>query len=123
MKTQLILGALVAGLGVGIGAFGAHGLREMLAQRGYADTFETAVRYQMYHALAILLLPALQGFVAQSHLRLVAILFLIGVVIFSGSLYVLTLSGVRWLGAVTPIGGLCFLAGWAWLGYGLWKGI
>ena len=105
------LGSASALVAVGAGAFGAHGLRTRLAPDLLA-VFETAARYQMYHALALLAVawaitrwpgawPARAGW-----------LFLIGTVLFSGSLYALALSGVRWLGAVTPLGGAAFLAGW-----------
>ena len=106
-----VVGALLGFVAVAAGAFGAHGLRGVLTPERF-ETFEVAVRYQMYHALAILaavLFDAPQA----------AWLFFAGVVIFSGSLYLLVLTDTRWLGAITPIGGLCFLAGWialAWFG-------
>ena len=99
-----IVGAVLGFIGVAAGAFGAHGLKGMLTPERF-ETFEVAVRYQMYHALAILL-AALLG-APQA-----AWCFLAGVVVFSGSLYLLVLTDTRWLGAITPIGGLCFLAGW-----------
>lgn len=109
----LQLAALLGALGVGIGAFGAHGLRKMLEASGRFETFETAVRYQFYHALALLavgilyhLRPELRG------LGTTAWLWLGGVLVFSGSLYVLCLTGITKLGAVTPIGGLLLIAGW-----------
>jgi uncharacterized membrane protein YgdD (TMEM256/DUF423 family) len=108
------LGSASALVAVGAGAFGAHGLRARLAPDLLA-VFETAARYQMYHALALLALawattrwpgpwPARAGW-----------LFLIGTLLFSGSLYALALSGARWLGAITPFGGAAFLAGWTCL--------
>ena len=108
------LGALSAMLGVGAGAFGAHALRARLTAEHLA-VFETAARYQMYHALALLAvawavtrwpgaLPVWAGW-----------LFVAGTVLFSGSLYILALSGIRWWGAVTPLGGVAFLAGWVCL--------
>jgi uncharacterized membrane protein YgdD (TMEM256/DUF423 family) len=109
----LQLAALLGALGVGIGAFGAHGLRSMLEASGRFDTFETAVRYQFYHALALLAIgilyhvrPELRG------LDTTAWLWLGGVMVFSGSLYVLCLTGFTKLGAITPIGGLLLIAGW-----------
>ena len=115
------LGSLSALLGVALGAFAAHGLKERLAPDLLA-IFEVGVRYQMYHAFALIAaawactrwpgpLPAVAGW-----------LFLAGTVLFSGSLYLLALSGVRWLGAVAPVGGLAFLAGWACLAWSAWKG-
>ena len=108
--------ALAGFLGVALGAFAAHGLKTTLAPEMLA-VFETGVRYQMYHAFAML--AAALGF-ARWQARGFAFagwLFAAGIVVFSGSLYLLALTGVRWLGAVTPIGGLCFLAGWALLAW------
>lgn len=118
MSARLIiqLAALLGALGVGIGAFGAHGLRPMLEASGRFDTFETAVRYQFYHTLALLgvgillqVRPELRGLGAVSWL------WLSGVVIFSGSLYTLCFTGITKLGAVAPIGGLLLIAGWLYL--------
>jgi uncharacterized membrane protein YgdD (TMEM256/DUF423 family) len=97
-------------LAVALGAFGAHGLRATLESRGMLDVWNKAVFYQFIHAVAILAL-ALYGTINRG----ACWLLLLGVVLFSGSLYLLALTSVRWLGAVTPLGGLCFLAGWAWL--------
>jgi uncharacterized membrane protein YgdD (TMEM256/DUF423 family) len=107
-------GAVSAFLAVAAGAFGAHGLRTRLAPDLVA-VFEVAVRYQMYHALALL---ACAWAVTRWPGSLVPVggwLFVLGTVVFCGSLYVLALGGIRWLGAVTPLGGLAFLAGWACL--------
>jgi uncharacterized membrane protein YgdD (TMEM256/DUF423 family) len=109
----LRIGALLGGLAVAAGAFGAHGLKDRLDARAL-ELFETAARYQMYHALALLAvglwlqsapIPRLAGQVAGWG-------FLVGTLVFSGSLYLLALSGQRWLGAITPIGGVAFLVGW-----------
>jgi uncharacterized membrane protein YgdD (TMEM256/DUF423 family) len=101
-------------MGVAIGAFGAHGLRAMLEASGRFDTFETAVRYQFYHALAMLAVGVLAA--ARPELRgplgTTAALWLGGVLVFSGSLYLLCFTGVTKLGAVAPIGGLLLIAGW-----------
>ena len=99
-----VVGAVLGFIGVAAGAFGAHGLKGALTPERL-ETFEVAVRYQLIHALAILLASALGAPQAAAW-------FLAGVVIFSGSLYLLVLTDTRWLGAITPIGGLCFLAGW-----------
>ncbi len=108
------LGATMSGLAVAAGAFGAHALKARL-EPGDLQVFETAARYQMYHGLALIG----AGWVADrwpGRLATVAAwCFLAGVVLFSGSLYALALSGVRALGAITPLGGICFLAGWACL--------
>ncbi|MBW3130954.1 DUF423 domain-containing protein [Hymenobacter profundi] len=115
MTARLILqlAALLGALGVSIGAFGAHGLRTMLEATGRFDTFETAVRYQFYHTLSLLAVGIL--LYVRPELRLLgttAGLWLGGILIFSGSLYVLCFTGIKWLGAVTPLGGLLFIAGW-----------
>ena len=112
-RTLLALGAAFALTGVGLGAFGAHGLKNSLDPDALL-TFETGVRYQMYHGLGLLLLAALAPRLGESGPALWAgWLFAAGVLLFSGSLYVLALTGVRAFGAITPLGGLCFLAGWA----------
>jgi uncharacterized membrane protein YgdD (TMEM256/DUF423 family) len=116
MSTRLILqlAALLGGLAVAIGAFGAHGLRPMLEASGRFDTFETAVRYQFYHTLALLVVGVLA--VARPELRgpvgTTAALWLGGMLLFSGSLYLLCFTGITKLGAVAPIGGLLLIGGW-----------
>lgn len=111
----VVIGAIVAGLAVAFGAFGAHSLKETLTEH-YLEIFETGVRYQMYHGLGILLVALLSDRLPSARLALwSARLLLIGVIVFSGSLYILALSGTDWLGAITPIGGVAFLAGWACL--------
>ena len=112
----LFLGALSAMIAVALGAFGAHALRDTVTPIRLV-TFETGVRYQMYHALALLLVATLS---AKSPQRLTAAagwLFLAGTLFFSGSLYALALTGTRTWGAVAPIGGACFLAGWGCLAW------
>lgn len=110
-------GALFAALGVLAGAFGAHLLEDVLtAER--LDTFEVAVRYQMYHALALV---GLGLFSERMVSRKSGYLFIAGILIFSGSLYVLILTDTPWLGAITPIGGVAFIAGWAVLLYESFK--
>lgn len=114
MKTFVILGATLMFLGVGVGAFGAHSLADFLSRTGRTETFETAVRYQMYHALGLLAVAWLTTQYPQSALiGWAGWLLFAGVLIFSGSLYLLIFTGMRWLGAITPIGGVAFLAGWA----------
>lgn len=110
----LMIGALSAGLGVAAGAFGAHALRARLEPR-LLDVFETAVRYQMYHALALLAVAWVASRVPGSMSTAAGWLFVAGTVIFSGSLYAMVFTGVRALGAITPIGGVCFIAGWVCL--------
>lgn len=115
-----VLGGVFAFLGVAIGAFGAHGLEGRLQPRDLA-TFETGARYQMYHALALLLLAVRRPGLPQSFVRVAGWAFTLGIVLFSGSLYLLVLSGVRGLGAVTPFGGVSFLVGWAALAWAFFR--
>jgi uncharacterized membrane protein YgdD (TMEM256/DUF423 family) len=109
------LGALSGFLAVAAGAFGAHALRARLDPALLA-VFETGARYQMYHALAVLLVAALDAHRPAAMTRAAGWCFLGGTVVFCGSLYALALTGIRILGAITPVGGLLFLAGWATLG-------
>jgi uncharacterized membrane protein YgdD (TMEM256/DUF423 family) len=114
-RTFLLIGSILGFLGVAFGAFGAHALRTRLSPE-MLSVFETGVRYQMYHAFAILIVAAAIGHLGSARLLVLAgWAFSIGVVLFSGSLYVLALTGVGILGAVTPFGGLSFLLGWACL--------
>ena len=110
------LGALSALLAVAAGAFGAHALRERLAPDMLA-VFETGARYQMYHALGLLAVAWAVARWPGSAAGLAGWLFLAGTLLFSGSLYLLTLTGQRWLGAITPLGGLAFILGWAALAW------
>jgi uncharacterized membrane protein YgdD (TMEM256/DUF423 family) len=114
-RTFLLIGSVLGFLAVAFGAFGAHALRARLSPDMLA-VFETGVRYQMYHAFAVLIVAAAIGHMGPARLLAVAgWSFFAGVVLFSGSLYVLALTGVGILGAVTPFGGLLFLIGWACL--------
>lgn len=121
MRTFLLLGALFALLGVALGAFGAHALRERVSPADL-EVFETGVRYQMYHALGLMAVAWAAARWPGGATTAAGWLFVAGIVVFSGSLYALVLSGVRWLGAVTPLGGLSFLAGWAALAWAAWRG-
>jgi len=115
----LILGSINGFLAVALGAFAAHGLRNTLSPE-LLNTFQTGVQYHMYHALALLGVGLLALYYpAQSTVRLSGWLFVLGIVLFSGSLYVLALSGIRWLGAITPLGGVAFLAGWTLLAWSM----
>lgn len=109
------LGAILAFLAVALGAFGAHGLKNVLSPERLA-TFETAVRYQMYHALALLIIAALPPQAQKA-----APLLFAGVLVFSTSLYLLVATNLSWLGAVAPIGGFLMLSGWAMLFFRLFK--
>ena len=120
-KPYLVIGALLAGLAVVLGAFGAHGLKSVLSAQ-QLGTFEIGVRYQMYHALALMLLPVLSPYVSPKWVNRAAFCFVTGTVLFSGSLYALAISGIKWFGPITPLGGLFFIAGWALIMIGLLKG-
>lgn len=112
----LAIASVLAGLSVAAGAFASHALKERLSDRAL-EIFETAARYQMYHALALLGVALLLSRAELVPITLPAAgyAFLAGVVIFSGSLYALSFTGIKWLGAITPLGGLAFLIGWACL--------
>lgn len=115
------LGALLGGLGVALGAFGAHALRGRIAE-SLLETYETGVKYHFYHALALLVVALLIGRWPHSNLPVVAgWLFVAGVIIFSGSLYLLAFTSIRWLGAITPIGGVALIAGWICLALAAWR--
>ena len=113
-------GALSACVAVAAGAFGAHALKATLAP-GALTTFETAVRYQLFHALALVVVAGLLERPRHPAVRRAAWTFLLGTIVFSGSLYALALGGPRWWGAVTPLGGAGFIAGWLLLAWGAWR--
>jgi uncharacterized membrane protein YgdD (TMEM256/DUF423 family) len=120
-QLSLILGALGGLLSVAFGAFGAHALRDRLDDYS-RGVFETAVQYQFYHSLALLAVALLLlQYPGSGLLKSSAVLFVLGILVFSGSLYLLSFSGMRWLGAVTPLGGLAFIAGWTCLIAAAWK--
>lgn len=116
-----VLGSFSGFLGVGFGAFAAHALRGRL-DPGLQVTFEIGVRYQMYHALGLLAAGWAHARWPGGFVTAGGWLFVCGTVLFSGSLYVLSLSGARWLGMITPFGGLALLAGWLCLASGAWRG-
>src|SRR5262249_31466270 len=120
-RTFLALGALSGALAVAAGAFGAHGLRGKLSPDQMA-VFETAARYPMYHALALIAVAAIATRLPGRGADLAGWLFVAGTVLFSGSLYLLALGGPRWLGAVTPLGGVCFIVGWVALAWSAVRG-
>ena len=120
MKVFLLAGALLGGLGVAAGSFGAHGLKHLLDTTGRADNRETAVRYCLYHSLAMLVIAVATalpqaGPTTHGLLKAAGWCLLVGTVIFSGCLAALALSGVKILGAIVPIGGVLLLVGWALL--------
>ncbi|MEH6357979.1 MAG: DUF423 domain-containing protein [Pseudomonadales bacterium] len=120
-KVFIVSGALAGLLAVLLGAFAAHGLREYL-DIALLSTFKTGVQYQMYHALALVLIGVLaHQYPGQRLLRWSGILFVTGILLFSGSLYMLALTQISWFGPITPVGGLAFMAGWLALAYAATK--
>jgi uncharacterized membrane protein YgdD (TMEM256/DUF423 family) len=130
----ICVGAIMGALSVGLGAMAAHGLDDILLKnyagkthtilettvpsaQKYLGDFKTAAEYQMYHALALIFVGVLAGRTPSRTLTFAGWSFLIGILLFSGSLYVLVLTGTRWLGAITPIGGLAFMLGWGALAF------
>lgn len=120
-RSWLVLGALLGGLGVIIGALGAHGLKDKLVELGREADYETAVRYQMYHAIALVAVGLLGAQGRTVSLQVAGWCFLLGVLIFSGLLYALIFTGQRWLGAIVPIGGTLMIVGWFSLAFAGWK--
>jgi uncharacterized membrane protein YgdD (TMEM256/DUF423 family) len=114
MKILLSLAACSAMISVVLGAFAAHGLKSKLSET-LLNTFQTGVQYQMYHSLALILLAILYRQVPQSLLFYSAGFMFAGIILFSGSLYMLALTQLKWFGPITPIGGVCFIVGWALL--------
>ncbi|HEY9637359.1 MAG TPA: DUF423 domain-containing protein [Coleofasciculaceae cyanobacterium] len=124
----LAIAAILGGLSVATGAFASHALKERLTERAL-EIFEVGTRYQMYHALALLIVALLCNISSQSlpynapppTLVAAGIAFIAGVVIFSGSLYALSLTNIKWLGAITPLGGAAFIVGWSCLAVAAWS--
>ena len=114
------IGALFAFAGVAAGAFGAHGLKSRI-NTDMLTVFEVAVRYQMYHAFALIAAAWVQAKRPSALATSGGWFFVAGILLFSGSLYLISLSGLRWLGAITPIGGAAFLVGWVCLALAVWR--
>jgi uncharacterized membrane protein YgdD (TMEM256/DUF423 family) len=110
-KTILMTASILLALAVAIGAFGAHGLKAHLSE-AMLQTWKTGVEYHFYHALGLLLMGVLSVSMPSNILNWSAIFLFAGIVLFSGSLYVLAITGIKWLGAITPLGGLSFIVGW-----------
>jgi uncharacterized membrane protein YgdD (TMEM256/DUF423 family) len=121
MKILLSLAACSAMMSVVLGAFAAHGLKSKLSET-LLITFQTGVQYQMYHSLALILLAILYRQMPQSFLFYSAGFMFAGIILFSGSLYMLALTQIKWFGPITPIGGVCFIVGWALLAAAALKG-
>lgn len=121
MKLWLVTGAVCMALAVVLGAFGAHALKNRLPA-DLLTVYHTGVEYHFYHALGLLLVGVIAGFYPQAGgVQWAGALLLAGIVVFSGSLYALSLSGVRVLGAITPLGGVAFIAGWVTLAVSVWR--
>ena len=116
LKIGLVAGTFFAGLSIILGAFGAHALKDQLSEYSIS-IYEKAVLYQMFHALGILILTLIGQTVQNIDVSLSIWFFVLGIVFFSGSLYVLAVTNMKWLGMITPIGGTFFIAGWAILLY------
>ncbi|MGL5075699.1 MAG: DUF423 domain-containing protein [Waterburya sp.] len=117
----LAIAGVLGGLSVVFGAFATHALKDRLSERAL-EIWETGTKYQMYHALALVLVALLLSRLATQSFPLImaGYAFIIGVFLFSGSLYALSLSGIKWLGAITPLGGLAFILGWICLVVAAW---
>ena len=118
VKIWFFLAALFGFLSVALGAFGAHSLKNILDEYG-KSVYGKAVLYQMFHSMALFAVGVLQHLFKGISFSPAGFGFLIGILLFSGSLYVLAITGIKWLGAITPIGGIAFLFGWAWLIFGI----
>jgi len=119
-KRFFVLGCVFGFLGVAGGAFAAHALRDHLPAN-LLNVFETGIRYQMYHAFALLAAAwALEKYRSR-HFEWAGWAFVAGVALFSGSLYIMAVTGIRWIGIITPFGGVAFLGGWAFMAAGFWK--
>jgi uncharacterized membrane protein YgdD (TMEM256/DUF423 family) len=114
--TRTRIAAAMGFLAVALGAFGAHGLKPVLEQNGTASVWETAVFYHFIHTVMLLVVAGRKPLVAGAWWS-----FLVGIAIFSGSLYLLAVTNLKWLGAITPLGGASFLIGWAWLAWSAGK--
>jgi uncharacterized membrane protein YgdD (TMEM256/DUF423 family) len=121
-RIVLLFGTLFAGLGVALGAFGAHALKPILLANNRLEVYDTAVRYQVYHALALLIAGVLMAqFQEITHLRRAASCWVGGILLFSGSLYTLSFTSITAFAFLTPVGGFLFLAGWGFLLAGILK--
>lgn len=119
-KPILMTASVLLALAVAIGAFGAHGLKAHLSQE-MLQAYRTGVEYHFYHALGLLLIGVLSVLYPSNLLNWSAFLLTLGIILFSGSLYLMAITGIKWLGAITPIGGLSFIAGWVFLFLSVWK--
>ena len=121
VKFWLISAAISGFLSVALGAFGAHSLKNILDEYG-KSIYEKAVHYQMFHTMALFAVGVMQHFDKETSFSIAGWGFFIGILLFSGSLYLLAITGIKWLGAITPFGGVAFLLGWFWMVWTLIKG-
>lgn len=121
MKVFVMLGAINMALGVILGAFGAHGLEKLISPE-MLDVFQTGVQYQIYHALGLLMVAVLLiPYPDAGGLRTGGWIMFAGIILFSGSLYLLALTGIKFFGPITPIGGVCFIVAWIWIFWAMLK--
>jgi len=120
VRVWLVLAAVLGFLSVALGAFGAHSLKNLLDEYG-KSIWEKAVLYQMFHTMALFAVGLCQLFFRNVSFSMAGMFFGVGILLFSGSLYLLAITGIKWLGAVTPFGGIAFLLGWVWLGIQITK--
>lgn len=121
-RSILLIGACLGGLGVALGAFGAHALKPILLATNHLETYELAVRYQFYHAFALLFIGLLMSDNPPNpKLRSAALFMTLGTAFFCGSLYALAFESAKSVAFLTPIGGVFFILGWIWLGLGIWR--
>lgn len=120
-KSQLITASILCLLAVALGAFGAHGLKEVLNHNGYMDTFKTGIQYHIFHSIGIFIVGILNQMNLLKRSTPIFILFLTGIILFSGSLYLLAILKLTFLGIITPFGGVAFILGWSILAFDIWK--
>ena len=122
-KIILLIASVSGAVSVMLGAFGAHAFKATLEASGRLETYETAVKYQFYHTIALLLIGVLMTRLESRSLDYAAIAMIVGIIIFSGSLYILCMTGIKWLGAITPIGGVGMIVGWVLLFLAVYRGL
>jgi len=121
MKYWIITGSVLMSFAILIGAFGAHSLKDKITTE-YLTIFETGVKYHIYHALGIIIVSLCGLQFPSVSLHFSCILFIVGIILFSGSLYILSITEIKWFGAITPIGGISFILGWMLAAYKLYQG-
>ena len=120
MRGWIITGAVMAGIAILLGAFGAHGLKNKITA-DYLIVFDTGVKYHFYHSLGLMIIGILAFHFPTEPLHIPCIFIVSGIILFSGSLYVLSITGLKWVGAITPLGGLSFIIGWIFTAYYIWR--